>query len=712
MVSPSSRQRRVLVVGGGVSGCACAAALAAAGIRVQVVSPALDAVGLPSYGPDLVPEGGGVEGIAAILESLPSPLREAWRAATRLALPGKGDGPGCGLSVETGFEARGAAEAGAGSEMAGAGKARGDAGDAAAGHEVADVWRGDGRITGRDGGGDEVAGRAAASKWGAGRDQVGRGTSGGGALGGDARGHETLDRETGGLGSVGHGTVNLSRLDHGTRRGLGLFRGFSTSSGYLNVDRRLLSVQTKRMLESMEGLEFRQGLVEDFWIEQDPGREPGPRVSVRTVFGEILQADVLVIATGVSLGGEVAIGEDRLKGGRYGEMSADGLLEALRRHGVLVKETSLQVGARLPCGQEVWEYLPSWGRKAAVSEWVSQGVEDCAQPGRYRGAARELERMRLLPVEFRPVAQQGEQGWDQVPTADRRASLEWPLEYPPTPYQDTSPVSWGLAIVSSCEEERGAGPCGWRGVVGAEAESAEAESAKEESAKEESAKEETAKAGVRLNPDLPGSETSRRCLGVVRSGFDTRVGGSAETLGDASLGGRGEGSLDRSGRYEASTAWPVVSPDGLATGEVYIDPAGGRAAGLLAVSAEGRGRAEVRRVCEGDPKESAAASRARGPGEVGEPSRLGYVVRGWIIESVDEDGRVVTQGKPMGPVWVVGRAGGARSYLQSLASGTGVARCITEYLGARPDGTSKGLGGHGVVEDGLEPDEAGPNLWV
>lgn len=50
---PSEPTQRVVVVGAGVSGCACAVALAEAGVAVTLVNSALDIVGLPGYGPDL-----------------------------------------------------------------------------------------------------------------------------------------------------------------------------------------------------------------------------------------------------------------------------------------------------------------------------------------------------------------------------------------------------------------------------------------------------------------------------------------------------------------------------------------------------------------------------------------------------------------------------------------------------------------------------------
>ena len=69
---------RVVVVGGGVSGCACAARLAATGVQVTVVSSALDVVGLPGYGPEVWAGSGGLSEIVATLDLLPDGLRWAW----------------------------------------------------------------------------------------------------------------------------------------------------------------------------------------------------------------------------------------------------------------------------------------------------------------------------------------------------------------------------------------------------------------------------------------------------------------------------------------------------------------------------------------------------------------------------------------------------------------------------------------------------------
>lgn len=52
-VRTETLRRRVVVVGAGVSGCACAVTLAELGVAVTLVGSALDVVGLPGYGPDV-----------------------------------------------------------------------------------------------------------------------------------------------------------------------------------------------------------------------------------------------------------------------------------------------------------------------------------------------------------------------------------------------------------------------------------------------------------------------------------------------------------------------------------------------------------------------------------------------------------------------------------------------------------------------------------
>lgn len=211
----SRDEHTVLVVGAGVSGCACAAVLAEQGVDVTLLNSALDRVNLPAYGSELV---AGAEGWAEIRETmamLPMPLRQAWLSSA--AVPEDG-------------------------------------------------------------------------------------------------------------------------------------------APVVIIDRRAVSVETKRALERVPGLRFKQGLVTDLRLggprrgEDPQGRgsqeEESALVTVGTVFGETFEADAVVLAVGLGLGGVVAVGDDSLHGGRYGETPADGLKDALEALGAKFRVVGLEVGAR------------------------------------------------------------------------------------------------------------------------------------------------------------------------------------------------------------------------------------------------------------------------------------------------------------------------------------------------------------------------------
>ncbi len=201
-----------LVVGAGVSGCACAVALAGSGIQVTLINSAMDRVGLPAYGPDLVASEMGRGELEQKLATLPEPLRSIWLEA--------------GMAPEDG------------------------------------------------------------------------GSS-------------------------------------------------------INVDRRRISVETKRLLEAVPNLRFRQGFVTDLRLVQDgdAGHQPlhaqhPRRAQVETIFGEVFEADAVILAAGLSLDAQTEVGCDVVQGGRYGEPASEGLYRALDGLGACFQTVELEVGAR------------------------------------------------------------------------------------------------------------------------------------------------------------------------------------------------------------------------------------------------------------------------------------------------------------------------------------------------------------------------------
>ena len=451
-----------VVVGAGVSGCACAAALASRGVRVTVVNGALDAVGLPGYGPDVA---GGIRGWAEIGETmaaLPAVLREVWLDAA--AVPEDG-------------------------------------------------------------------------------------------------------------------------------------------AAFLTVDRRMVSIETKRALERIPGLEFRQGLVTDVRVvtEGSPGAEPGgpgrPRVAVETVFGEVVEADAIVIAVGLGLGGRVAVGDDVMPGGRYGETPADGLREALEALGAAYGEATVEVGARFASSSsEVTDFIES-----SRGCWNSNGRQD--YPRSLGGQARRCGRRAARAIAVRAIlagtgeppatgapAGTGESNRPgEVPSKGRRARLQearralgagsdrsscaggrssppWSLDYPPAPH--------------------------WTG-------------------------------GLRMD-ELILRET-----------------GQGKTL-------------------------PLLSPDGLATAEVYLS-----ADGALSEDLDGAGD---------------HAGRELRP----MASRLRHTVRGLTIKNLSPTGRLAVDGHATPRVWVAGRAAGAGGYLESLSSGIRTAQDVATVLAGGSADTLEG----------------------
>ena len=98
----------------------------------------------------------------------------------------------------------------------------------------------------------------------------------------------------------------------------------ASGEAVLNIDRRKISIETKRALERIPGLEFRQGFVTDLRLvaggddrqrarvaetavprpSAERSTEPtrtDQRVEVETIFGEILEADAVVVAVGTEL---------------------------------------------------------------------------------------------------------------------------------------------------------------------------------------------------------------------------------------------------------------------------------------------------------------------------------------------------------------------------------------------------------------------------
>jgi hypothetical protein len=181
----------------------------------------------------------------------------------------------------------------------------------------------------------------------------------------------------------------------------------------LVVDRRAVSVETKRTLERIPGLQFRQALITDARVL------PDGRVEVESAFGEVWAADVAVIASGLALQGRVEVGEEILPGGRYGEVPANELLQALSALGMPFVETVVDVGPRYAYDcVEMLMVLGSPGGSESGEE-TGQGhapwVNESGEMAVWRALAPWL-------------------GAEEGRLVDRTAEHCWPSEFPPAPY--------------------------------------------------------------------------------------------------------------------------------------------------------------------------------------------------------------------------------------------------------------------------------------
>jgi hypothetical protein len=151
-----------------------------------------------------------------------------------------------------------------------------------------------------------------------------------------------------GLGVGEHGAREvLERLPAGLREAWWGSALVTRDGSFMTVDRRMVSIETKRALEHMPGLEFRQGLVTGLGlvgvgVDVPDGAQGMMRV--QTAFGEELVADAVVVAVGLSLGGTARVGEAVAGGGRYGEPASEGLRVALEELGAKLASRRAEVG--------------------------------------------------------------------------------------------------------------------------------------------------------------------------------------------------------------------------------------------------------------------------------------------------------------------------------------------------------------------------------
>ena len=158
------------------------------------------------------------------------------------------------------------------------------------------------------------------------------------AVGGPAKSqlvHE-VDALGGVIGKLADSTAIQKRI-------LNSSRGPAVRALRAQTDKRLYSRKMLKVLENTKNLAIREAMVTDLEVDQIITKEQttrddkeGAKISikgVKTYFGSIYYAKVVILTTGTFLGGKIWVGNQSMAAGRSGEQAAEGLTEALQRLG-------------------------------------------------------------------------------------------------------------------------------------------------------------------------------------------------------------------------------------------------------------------------------------------------------------------------------------------------------------------------------------------
>jgi len=415
----------------------------------------------------------------------------------------------------------------------------------------------------------------------------------------------------------------------------------------VSVDRRVVSVEGKRALECIEGLHFRQGLVVDLGVRSAPAPATKDGAAwtfwVETAFGEVLEAEIVVLAPGLSLGGQAQLGCTTLVGGRYGETPSSGLREALERLGAEWREVEVDVGPRFD-GKTIPAAANEPDGPKDEEPWLSRGSGWTAGMARPRSMPLRTVRARGLPRRedqglFPPQMDIGGAAGDSARSeAERHEAEGWPAGYPPCPQWSHGVTGQSFWVVRQSWPAWGNAD-GGRGASEAD---------------------ETSRSNDAGLSSGAGSSSGASALSDGNQANDVAgVKKSANANWKADDGGSGKTHV-------------IACPDGVATNEIYI------------------------------PRQEVAEAWLQGGGTA---SRLAQRVSGLAMANLDPRGRMrlsvegrgLDAGRADCPVvWLAGRAAGARDYLESLASGVDVAEQVIATLldatteGTRCDGSARG----------------------
>jgi tRNA uridine 5-carboxymethylaminomethyl modification enzyme len=156
------------------------------------------------------------------------------------------------------------------------------------------------------------------------------------AMGGVAKGQ--IVREIDALGGHSAWVTDRSMIQF---RMLNRSKGPAMWSPRAQCDRALFTLEWRKVLESIDNLEFWQDKVSRLLIE---GKHV---VGVETLMGIKFYAKKVILTAGTFINGLMHVGKVKMKGGRMGEAPASGLSEQLKAHGFEVGRMKTGTPARI-----------------------------------------------------------------------------------------------------------------------------------------------------------------------------------------------------------------------------------------------------------------------------------------------------------------------------------------------------------------------------
>ncbi|MEI6131596.1 MAG: tRNA uridine-5-carboxymethylaminomethyl(34) synthesis enzyme MnmG [Bacillota bacterium] len=148
-------------------------------------------------------------------------------------------------------------------------------------------------------------------------------------IGGTGKGHlvRELDALGGEMGKTADKTFIQSKI-------LNSSKGPAVYSLRAQIDRKQYQIESKKVLETQEGLVLKQGEVVKILTAPDEASSQQVVTGVQTKTGTIYNSKTVILTTGTYLESRIIVGETLYSGGPDGSMPAIGLSESLRELGI------------------------------------------------------------------------------------------------------------------------------------------------------------------------------------------------------------------------------------------------------------------------------------------------------------------------------------------------------------------------------------------